>query len=128
MANELDPLLEPHPPLSPTHKSTFRDAVYGAIDIESASSSSSPRIDSSIQVTPIELPRPGYSHPHQHRIIPPSIKGHGRLIIAHRTVPYFVGLIFVIGSFTWAVWCALYLYPVLGGHPNDRKPGFGLLL
>jgi hypothetical protein len=92
----------------------FKPLVYGSIvPIETTS-----RDDSLIDISPVERVRPGYTRPHQHRIIPPSIKGHGRLIVAHRTVPYFVGAIFVLGAFAWAVWSAVYAYPLLGGHPN----------
>ncbi|KAF1913487.1 hypothetical protein BDU57DRAFT_520375 [Ampelomyces quisqualis] len=93
----------------------FKSVVYGStVPIGGSSSENSP-----IEVSPVEQPRPGYSFPHQHRIIPPSIKGHGRLIVAHRTVPYWVGVLFVLGAVAWAVWCALYIYPLLSGHPNN---------
>ncbi|KAH7067083.1 hypothetical protein FB567DRAFT_542018 [Paraphoma chrysanthemicola] len=99
----------------------IKAVAYGSIQPIDSSS----RNTSLVELSPLELPRPGYTHPHQHRIIPPSIKGHGRLIIAHRTVPYWVGVIFVVGAFSWAVWCALYIYPLLGGHPNDWRIGIG---
>ncbi|KAF2034504.1 hypothetical protein EK21DRAFT_108118 [Setomelanomma holmii] len=96
----------------------LKSVAYGTIE----PIGSSPRIDSLVdEVSPVERPRPGYTLLHQHRIIPPSIKGHGRLIVAHRTVPYWIGAFLVIGAVAWAVWCALYIYPLLGGHPNDWR-------
>jgi hypothetical protein len=100
-----------------SESSPIKSVVYGTIEPVGSSSGE----DNS----PVELPRPGYTFPHQHRIIPPSIKGHGRLIIAHRTVPYWIGALLVIGTFAWAVWCAIYLYHVLGGRPYDWKFGSG---
>lgn len=94
----------------------FKPVVYGSI-VSVASSSR----NNSTEVSPVELPRPGYTLPHQHRIIPPSISGHGRLILAHRTVPYWVGVLFVTGAFAWAVWCAIYVYRVLGGDPRGYR-------
>ncbi|KAF2820137.1 hypothetical protein CC86DRAFT_460116 [Ophiobolus disseminans] len=101
------------PPSTP-----FKPVVYGSIE----PIGSSPN-DSLLGASPVqsERVRPGYTFPHQHRIIPPSISGHGRLIIAHRTIPYWIGALFVVGAFGWAVWCALYVYPLLGGHPNNWK-------
>ncbi|KAH7381581.1 hypothetical protein BKA66DRAFT_570715 [Pyrenochaeta sp. MPI-SDFR-AT-0127] len=112
MADVFDPL-----PQNSTPKPSTRDLEYGTIE----SSASSDRNDSAVIVSPTEQPqpRPGYSRPHQHRIIPPSIKGHGRLIVAHRTVPYWVGVAIVLGAFAWAVWCALYVYPLFGGHAHN---------
>jgi hypothetical protein len=99
----------------------FKPVVYGSIAPTETSSGE----DTLIDVSPVERPRPGYTRPHQHRIIPPSIKGHGRLIVAHRTVPYSVGALFVLGAFAWAVWTAIYVYPLLGGRPKDWKFGDG---
>ncbi|KAF3051671.1 hypothetical protein E8E11_010535 [Didymella keratinophila] len=104
----------------PTHsKSHFKPITYG-------SSSSSPN-DSAIEVSPVDrpfYPRPllyTYSHPNGHRIIPPSISGHGRLIVAHRTVPYWGGVLVVIGSFAWAVFVAMHVFELVGAkHPSTR--------
>ncbi|OAL05632.1 hypothetical protein IQ06DRAFT_289743 [Phaeosphaeriaceae sp. SRC1lsM3a] len=104
-----------------SESSPIKSVVYGTIEPVGSSSGES----SLVQNSPVERPRPGYTFPHQHRIIPPSIKGHGRLIVAHRTVPYWVGAVFVVGSVAWAVWCAIYLYHLLGGRPNDWKFGSG---
>ncbi|KAF1841322.1 uncharacterized protein K460DRAFT_369359 [Cucurbitaria berberidis CBS 394.84] len=93
-------------PRKPALGSPFLDVVSDSLD----SSSSSP-------LSPTELPRPGYSRPYQHRIIPPSIKGHGRLIVAHRVVPYWVGVLLVIGVFSFGVFCAM----VVSGHANNGK-------
>lgn len=95
--------------VSPPHK----PVVYGSIEAIDFS-----RNDSLLEVSPAEQLLSGSTLPHQHRIIPPSIRGHGHLIVARRTVPYWIGALFVTGAFTWAVWCAMYAYPVLGGHPN----------
>jgi hypothetical protein len=72
--------------------------------------------DSGVVVSPVDVspPKPLYAHPHGRRIIPPSIKGHGRLIVAHRTVPYWGGVMIVIGCFAWAVVCAVYISALLG--------------
>jgi hypothetical protein len=113
------------PQLIPTHtSSTSADHFDRDLEGDAAIVAEAPiRNDSGVGASPTMLPRAGYKTPHQHRIIPPSITGHGRLIIAHRTVPYWVGLVFVVGVFFWAVWCAIYLYPLLGGHSNDWKSG-----
>ncbi|KAF1947210.1 hypothetical protein EJ02DRAFT_365332 [Clathrospora elynae] len=116
MADQIDPLPIPN---DPTSKQSFREAVYGSID------SSSSAHDSAIEVSPTEVPQRAFPRPHQYRIIPPRVNGHGHLIVVHREVPYFVGISFVFGAFAWAVWCAIYAYPLLGGHSNDWKSGHG---
>ncbi|KAF2131864.1 hypothetical protein P153DRAFT_394054 [Dothidotthia symphoricarpi CBS 119687] len=94
----------------------YTPIAYGSFDPTSAA-----RIDSATE-SPIKQPRPGYKYANSHRIIPPSIKGHGRLIVAHRTVPYWGGILIVLGAFVWAVLCAIFLYPLLSGHPITRRP------
>ncbi|KAH8726868.1 hypothetical protein GQ44DRAFT_704930 [Phaeosphaeriaceae sp. PMI808] len=101
--------------------SPSKPTVYGTVHpIGSSSRDDSPLdtpLDTPLDLDPVaQLPRPGYTHPHQHRIIPPSITGHGRLIVAHRVVPYWVGTLIVLGTFAWAVWCARYIYPLLKGY------------
>ncbi|KAI8937665.1 hypothetical protein NX059_005367 [Plenodomus lindquistii] len=85
------------------------DLEYGSIGAEDPLD----RADSGIQVSPTE-PRPGYAHHHRYRIMPPKISGHGRLIAAHRTIPYWIGVVCVIGAFSWAVLCAIYIYRLNG--------------
>lgn len=97
----------------------FKPVAYGSIETIDSS-----RSDSLLEASPAEQSRPDYAT-HQHRIIPPVIKGHGRLFVAHRTVPYWIGALLVMGAFAWAVLCAIYAYPVLGGHPNSWKFGSG---
>jgi hypothetical protein len=97
-----------------------KPVAYGSIETIDSSPS-----DSLLEASPAEQSQPDYATPHQHRIILPVIKGHGRLVVAHRTVPYWIGMLFVMGAFAWAVLCAIYAYPVLGGHPNDWKFGSG---
>ncbi|KAH6619962.1 hypothetical protein C7974DRAFT_415211 [Boeremia exigua] len=88
--------------------------------------------DSAISIAPSAaappLARPPlrytYSHPNGHRIIPPSISGHGRLIVARRTVPYWGGVLIVVGSFAWAVFVAMHCFELLGGRRRSvRVPG-----
>ncbi|KAH9868163.1 hypothetical protein J1614_007235 [Plenodomus biglobosus] len=100
---------EPQSPNS-TPKPSYRDVEYGSIiDAETPD-----RADSGVQVSPVE-PQSGHVRGHQYRILPPRISGHGRLIAAHRTVPYWLGVVFVVGSFAWAVFCAIYIYRLGAG-------------
>ncbi|KAF2856487.1 hypothetical protein T440DRAFT_411400 [Plenodomus tracheiphilus IPT5] len=98
----------------PSHNATpkliHRDLEYGSIDAEAPLD----RADSGVEVSPIEPPS-GYTYRQQYRIIPPRISGHGRLIAARRTVPYWIGLVSVVGAFAWAVLCAIYIYRLGGG-------------
>lgn len=105
-------------------KSHFKPIAYGS----TPSTFSSPH-DSAIEVSLTDPPAPfiappllyTYSHPNGRRIIPPSISGHGRLIVAHRTVPYWAGILIVIGAFAWAVFVAIYVVELLGAkHPSTR--------
>lgn len=89
-----------------------RPAPYGSLE----STTSADCNDSGVMVSPADPspPKYRYSHPQGRRIIPPSIKGHGRLIVAYRTVPYWGGVMVVIGCFAWAVVCAIYISALLG--------------
>ncbi|KAF1934303.1 uncharacterized protein M421DRAFT_415339 [Didymella exigua CBS 183.55] len=104
-------------------KSNFKPITYG--------SSSTSAHDSAVEVSPTDPPSRAppllytYSHPNGHRIIPPSISGHGRLIIAHRTVPYWGGALVVIGSFAWAVFVAMHVFELLGAKHPSTRPGYG---
>ncbi|KAF1831810.1 hypothetical protein BDW02DRAFT_571700 [Decorospora gaudefroyi] len=67
-------------------KPTFHTAIYGTI----SSTSQSPTSDNAPDDTENADSRRRYY------IFPPNINGHGRLIVAHRTVPYVVGCLFVV--------------------------------
>ncbi|KAJ4988949.1 hypothetical protein SVAN01_05573 [Stagonosporopsis vannaccii] len=115
------------PSHTPPPKSHFTPVSYGAA---SSSFSPSPH-DSAIEVSPTDPPFAAppllytYSHPHGRRIIPPSISGHGRLIVAHRTVPYWGGVLIVIGSFAWAVFIAMHVFELLGARHPSTRPDYG---
>ena len=109
-------------PLSndPASKPSFRDAIYGSIETSSSVH------DSGIEVSPTELPQRSFTGSNsRYYIFPPNINGHGRMIPAHRTVPYVVGCALVIGVFAWGVCSAIFAYPLLGGHANNWKSGQG---
>ncbi|UPX14036.1 uncharacterized protein EKO05_0004529 [Ascochyta rabiei] len=113
------------PPTLPS-KSHFKPITYGS----TSSTFTSPH-DSAVAVSPTEHPftapplRYTYSHPNGHRIIPPSISGHGRLIVAHRTVPYWAGILVVIGSFAWAVFVAMHVFEAVGAKHPSTRPDYG---
>jgi hypothetical protein len=109
-APQLDPIRSDEP-----SKPSFRDAVYGSIGLPSSAH------DSAIEVSPTDTSQRGYPPPRRYYIFPPNINGHGRMVLAHRTVPHLVGFVLVVGVFAWGVCSAIYAYPLLGGHPNDGK-------
>jgi hypothetical protein len=84
-----------------------------------SSDAASPRNDSIIDMSAVDVALLTETPaPHRHYIIPPSISGHQRPLVARRTVPYTVGVLLVVGAFSWAVCCALFvspLVPLLGG-------------
>jgi hypothetical protein len=96
---------------------SLRDAVYGSI------SSPSSAHDSGIEVSPTDTSQRGYPPTGRYYIIPPHINGHGRMVLAHRTVPHLIGLVLVMGVFAWGVCSAMYAYHFLGGHLNHDEPG-----
>jgi hypothetical protein len=98
-------------------KPSFRDAVYGSIGSPSSAH------DSGVEVSPTNTLQRGYPPPRRYYIFPPNINGHGRMVLAHRTVPHLVGFVLVVGVFAWGVCSAIYAYPLLGGHPNDGRAG-----
>jgi len=96
---------------------SLTSVVYGSND---AASRASPRNDSIIDLSAVNvdavLPTENPA-PHRHYIIPPSIRGHQQPLVARRTIPYTVGVLLVVGAFSWAVCCALLVSPLmlLGG-------------
>ncbi|EFQ92226.1 hypothetical protein P3342_011388 [Pyrenophora teres f. teres] len=91
---------------------SFRDAVYGSIKPPRSAH------DSVIDVSPTDTSQRDFPPTGRYYIYPPIINGHGRLVIAHRTVPHLAGCLLVVGTFVWGVCAALYAYPLLGGHSH----------
>lgn len=112
MADEMDPTRSDEPP-----KPSFRDAVYGTI------ASPGSTHDSGIEVSPTTTLQRGYPPSRRYYIFPPNINGHGRMVLAHRTVPHLIGFVLVVGVFAWGVCSAIYAYPLLGGHSSDGRAG-----
>ncbi|KAF2254358.1 hypothetical protein BU26DRAFT_600088 [Trematosphaeria pertusa] len=106
MADVSHPNIEPPPPLRRN------------------SSDEEQRIDSAVEVSPTDPPPPPAS-PSALRVsrfvIPPSIAGHnGRLLQARQVIPNWAGVVIVLGVFAWAVWCSVYVFPLLGGRRHEK--------
>ncbi|KAL1797055.1 hypothetical protein ACET3X_005595 [Alternaria dauci] len=108
----------PSPPTSSPPKPCIGDAIYGT------TASSNSIHDSGIEVSPTAtLQRTDYPSSRRYYILPPNINGHGRMVLAHRTVPHVVGVVLVVGVFAWGVCCALFAFPLLGGRSGQHGRG-----
>jgi len=97
MADTLD--AQPHP----------TNAKHGHGDVEYGGANAMPslkRADAAVGICPTQA---------RYRIMPPRIAGHGRWLVSHRTVPYWMGVFCIVGAFTWAAVCAMYVYRLRAG-------------